>query len=137
MPDGEYNWILTVQDHFTKFVWLKPLKNKTGLEVAKALYEIMGMFGAPAIIQSDNGKEFRNSVITSLKTLWPSIEIIHGRPRRPQTQGSVERANGDVQNILGSWMRTNKSTNWAIALPIIANIKNRKFHSGNFMHKMN
>ena len=45
----------------------------------------------------DNGREFRNSVINSLKTIWPGIKIIHGRSRRPQSQGSVERANGDVK----------------------------------------
>ena len=53
----------------------------------------------------DNGLEFRNVVVTGLKTLWPGLKTIHGRPRSPQSQGNVERANGDVQNILGSWMR--------------------------------
>ena len=59
----------------------------------------MGIFGAPQIIQSDNGKEFRDQVVNSLKIIWPGIEVIHGRPRRPQSQGSVERCNGDVQGI--------------------------------------
>jgi hypothetical protein len=45
----------------------------------------------------------------------------------------VERANGDVQNILGSWMRENKSTKWSLSLPIVAHIKNRKHHSGTFL----
>ena len=40
------------------------------------------------------------------------MRIVFGRPRHPQSQGSVERANGDVQNILGSWMRTNGSLEW-------------------------
>ena len=44
LPDGEYYWILTVQDHCTKFVWLVPLKQKSGQEVAKALYDLLGVF---------------------------------------------------------------------------------------------
>jgi len=28
--------------------------------------------------------------------------MVHGRSRRPQTQGSVERANGDFQPMLGT-----------------------------------
>ncbi len=64
---------MTVQDHFTKYTWLRPLKNKCGLEVAKGLMEIFGDFGAPFILQSDNGREFRNSIVTGLKTLWPGI----------------------------------------------------------------
>ncbi len=74
--------------------------------------------------------EFRNQIVASLKTLWPGIEIIHGRSRKPSTQGSVERSNGDFQNILGSWMRTNKTANWAIGLPYVQYIKNRKFNKG-------
>ena len=57
LPDGEFNWILTVQDHCTKFVWLVPLKQKSGQVVAKALFDLFGVFGAPCILQSDNGKE--------------------------------------------------------------------------------
>lgn len=87
------------------------------------------MFGAPHILQSDNGKEFRNSLVETLKTFWPDLLIVHGRPRHPQSQGCVERANSDVQNILGSWMRENNSTKWASALPLIMNIKNRKYHT--------
>jgi hypothetical protein len=57
------------------------------------------------------------------------MKIIHGRPRHPQSQGSIERSNGDIQNILGSWMRENKSTKWASALPIVSFLKNRKYHT--------
>jgi hypothetical protein len=34
ISDGEYKWILQMKDHFTKMVWLRPLKNKTALSVA-------------------------------------------------------------------------------------------------------
>ncbi|CAF0702812.1 unnamed protein product [Brachionus calyciflorus] len=119
LPDGDYCWILNAQDHFLKVCWLRTLKAKSAKEVARALIDIFGHFGAPRILQSDNGKEFRNALIEALKLLWPDLAIVHGRARRPQTQGSVERSNGDIQNILGSWMRINKSTNWSMALPDI------------------
>ena len=35
---------------------------------------------------------------------------------------------GDVQDILGSWMRENKILDWSSALPIVMNIKNSKFN---------
>ncbi|CAF1056525.1 unnamed protein product [Brachionus calyciflorus] len=128
MPDGEYCWILNAQDHFCKVCWLRPLKDKSTKEVARALIDIFGHFGAPKILQSDNGKEFRNSIIEALKLFWPDLTLVHGRARRPQTQGSVDRSNGDVQNILGSWMRANKSTNWSMALSFVQLIKNNKFN---------
>ena len=48
------------QDHLTKFCHLRPLKSKEAKEVARNLFEIFCQFGAPVILQSDNGKEFRN-----------------------------------------------------------------------------
>lgn len=99
LPDGEYKWVLNAQDHLTKFSHLRPLKKKCMKEVAWELYLIFCRCGAPVILQSDNGKEFRNGLVKSLKLLWPGLEIVHGRPRAPQTQGSVEVSNGDWQSM--------------------------------------
>jgi hypothetical protein len=51
-------------------------------------------FGPPQSLHSDNGREFVSVVITELKTLFPDLVFIRGRPRHPQSQGCVERANG-------------------------------------------
>jgi hypothetical protein len=95
--DGEFKYIMNYQDHVTKFVHLYPLKTKTAAEVAWHLLEIFLSFGALVILQSDNGKEFVASVISELKQLWPDLKIVHGRPRRPQSQGRVERSNGEIK----------------------------------------
>jgi hypothetical protein len=42
-------------------------------------------------------------VIKELMEMWPSVKIINGRPRHPQSQGLVERANGILQQKLGKW----------------------------------
>ncbi len=124
LPCGDFKWVLNVQDHLTKFVHLRPLKKKCAKEVAWDLYKIF-CTGAPVILQSDNGKEFRNSLVTALKVLWPGLQIVHGRARRPQTQGSVERSNGDWQTDLACSMRENKTTDWVTGLPLIEHQKNR------------
>ena len=59
-PDGEYKWILNYQEHFTKWVVLRPLKKKCALEVSNTLITIFYTLGTPNILQSDNGKEFDN-----------------------------------------------------------------------------
>ncbi|KRY08173.1 SCAN domain-containing protein 3 [Trichinella patagoniensis] len=46
------------------------------------------------ILQSDNGQEFSNAMIAELKTCWPELKVVTGRPRHPQSQGAVERLNG-------------------------------------------
>ena len=69
------------------------------------LIEVFTLFGAPHILQSDNGREFT----ALLKLMWPELVIVHGKPRHPQSQGSVERSNGDIHDMLTAWMRDNES----------------------------
>jgi hypothetical protein len=84
--------------------------------VAYELFLIFTTQGCPAILQSDNGGEFVNEVLEKLMELWPDCKILKGRPRHPQTQGSIERAHKEVAQMLGSWMNHNDSRQWSIGL---------------------
>src|SRR5204863_4160561 len=114
--DHEFKYILHVRDHFSRYSWAKPITSKNASEVAGCLFEIFTEVGSPAILQSDNGREFTAEVILNLMSLWPSVKIINGRPRHPQSQGSVERGNGILARKLGALMEQNQSTEWVIAL---------------------
>ncbi|CAM4848220.1 unnamed protein product, partial [Rotaria magnacalcarata] len=46
----------------------------------------------------------RAKIILELKSTWSNLIIINGRPRHPQSQGLVERANTVVQKMLGPVM---------------------------------
>ena len=121
--DKDYKFICVYQDHLTKFVQLRPLKTKTAEEVAYVLLDIFTIFGAPSILQSDNGREFSNKVIEELCTMWPDLKIVHGKPRHSQSQGSVERANQDVENMLNSWLIDNHTTHWTEGLRFVQFMK--------------
>ena len=100
--EGEFKGILVYQDHLTKFVQLRATKSKLASEVAYHFQDIFCIFGAPAILQSDNGREFVNSIITELAAMWNRLKIVHGKPCHSQSQGSVEQANRDIEDILFS-----------------------------------
>ena len=85
-PDGDFRFILNYQDHLTKFLCLRPLKNKSADEVADHLLEIFCLLGAPHILHSDNGREFANSVVTSVARKWPDCKLVRGKPRHSQSQ---------------------------------------------------
>ena len=80
---------------------MRPLKTKTADEVAYQLLDIFTIIGAPAILQSDNGREFVAKVIEELAGMWTGLKIVHGRARHPQSQGSVERCNQDIKLLTG------------------------------------
>ncbi|CAG8847741.1 22546_t:CDS:2, partial [Racocetra persica] len=61
--DGEFKWIAHARDHFLSFFWGRILTDKYA------------------------------NIINNLSKLRSNLKIIHEKPRRPQTQGSVERAN--------------------------------------------
>jgi transposase InsO family protein len=104
------------QDHFTKFSVLRPLKSKKAAEVAYNLLDIFILLGASHILQSDNGREFTANIITDLRSLWQELVIVHGRSRHPQSQGSVERDNADIKEMIISWMNDNDTTQWSKGL---------------------
>jgi hypothetical protein len=65
-----------------------------------------------------------------LKNYWPNLKIAHGKPRHSQSQGSVERANQNIQNMLMTWMKGNKTSKWSEGLRFIQMMKNRAYHKG-------
>ncbi|CAG8667591.1 4841_t:CDS:1, partial [Diversispora eburnea] len=100
----EFKYVCHVRDHFTRFSWAQALTSKRPIEVVSFLFDLFHSIGSsPTILQSDNGKEFVAQVIKELIELWPSVTIINGRPRHPQSQELIERANGILEQKLGKW----------------------------------
>ena len=128
-PDGYYRFIKNYQDHLTKFTILRPLKSKTVEEVAYQLMDIFCTFGAPFILQSDNGREFVYKIIQNLADIWPGMKLVHGKPRHSQSQRSVERSNQDFRDVLVAWMSDNNTKTWSERLRFKQSKKNQAQHS--------
>ena len=88
-------------------------------EVAFNLFDIFTLWGAPAILQTDNGKEFAtfkrfkvlpftdeelDNIIKELFDLWPQCACVRGRPRHSQSNGGVERLNQSIERGISVWM---------------------------------
>jgi transposase InsO family protein len=82
---------------------------QTTEEVAYQLMEIFCMFGAPFILQSDNGREFSSKIIRNLADMWPGMKLVHGKTRHSQSQGSVERSSQNVRDKLVAWISDNNT----------------------------
>ena len=71
-----------------------------------------------------------NQLVDEILKMWPDCKLVHGKPRHSQSQGSVERANLDTENLLVCWMQENSTTSWSRGLPQVQFQKNTRFHSG-------
>ena len=126
--DCGFKFTVVYQDHITQFVLLRALQTKRTEEGAFQL-NIFLTFGAPCISHSDNGREFVNSVIKDVTTLWPELKLINGKPMHSQSQVSAERPNQDIENTVASWMQDN-TTNWSNSVLFVQFMKNRALRSG-------
>ena len=80
-------------DYFTRWPEAKAVRSANSEKVANFIYEnIICRFGAPRVIQSDQGTHFVNQVI---KQLTEKFRIRHSlsSPYHPQSNGLVERFN--------------------------------------------
>ena len=127
MCQGQHKWIIMYQYYLTKFCILHPLTSKRTSEVGYQLLDIYLLRGAPSVLQSDNGSEFTEQVIAELKQMWPDLVIVHGKPKHPQSQGSVERANCDIKDVLIAWTSDN---DWTVRLKFVQFQKNSSHHTG-------
>ena len=64
--NNNVKYVLVVVDTFSKYLWLRPLKDKTGASVAKAFSDIFREGRKPNRLRSDQGQEFRATVVRNL-----------------------------------------------------------------------
>ncbi|XP_066157574.1 uncharacterized protein [Euwallacea fornicatus] len=67
----QYKFFLIVIDCFSKYIWAKPLKSKSGAEVADAFSKILKESKiSPKNLATDHGKEFYNTNFQQLMKKW-------------------------------------------------------------------
>lgn len=92
-------YIITCTDYYSKWVEAGPLPTKESKGVANFLYSLFCRHGVPKKIQSDQGREFVNSLGEHLFELT-GVKHIISSAYHPQTNGLVERFNQTLQRSL-------------------------------------
>ena len=95
-----FQYILSVVDSATRFLWLLPLRRKTADEVATALCEeVIMKVSVPSAILTDQGREFTGEVV---QRVCARLGITHLRTSgyHPQTDAKAERVHFSVHNML-------------------------------------
>ena len=115
-----YRYILTIQDVFSRYLWLRPLTRKKSGLVANLLMHIYREHDPPKILQSDNGGEFKGETKKACKNI--GVEIVNSRAYHPQSQGKVERSHGHLRDKIRYDLLQETGSNWVKHLPVYQSI---------------
>jgi len=122
-------YLLVCSDAFSSLIELVPIPNKSASTVANAfLTAWIGHHGCPYQINSDQGKEFMNSMFSTLcKTLC--IDQVFSAVQHPQSNGQVERQMRVIIAYLRKYLSHNHPNDWIRLLPMLQFSYNSSCHS--------
>lgn len=121
-----YKYILTVINCFTKVADATPLRNKTSKEVADAMEHIIRKHSDKMkLLQTDNGKEYYNSVF---KSLMMKYNIHHYSTYSEKKASIIERFNRTLKNAMFKMFSERGSYIWYDRLPSLIKQYNNSFH---------
>jgi transposase InsO family protein len=130
-PDGRgFTDIIAFVDAFTRWIELVPVSETSAVETAAALLQIVGRFGVPKFLRSDNAPDYTSKVISELLTLLGTERKLC-LPYHPQANGLVERSHRETLRHLRALASsvTNFGKKWSTFLPLTQRIINASWHS--------
>jgi len=112
-------YVLTVIDHFTKWVELFPMKNQEASTVARILVDrVFCVHGCPLQILTDRGPNFESHLFRELCERL-AIDKIRTTAYQPSTNGGIERFHGTMHSMIAKWIAANHR-DWDQKLPAVA-----------------
>ena len=108
---------MSIIDCFSRYLILVPVRDHTATTVSRALYErVIGYFGCPKKILSDQGTEFTGRLWKELLELL-GIQQMLASPYYPQGNGIVERSHRMVSNMIWAHFVNRDDRGWVDVLP--------------------
>lgn len=111
------NYFMVIVDVCTRFCIIKGLPDKQSATIVSALIDVFSILGFPTKLQSDNGREFSNSL---MKELADAMDIDHRfiTPLHPSANGLSERYVQSVKKLLAK-ATNGTGVNWHMYLPAV------------------
>ena len=133
IPLAEHNkgfkYILTAVDTLSKYAFAKPLKNKTGVDVAAGLKTFFDE-RAPKKIRTDLGKEFYNEEV---QNLFRDYDIKHFGAYNYTKASIVERFHRTLRARLWRYFQATNTWKYLDVLPKMIDGYNRTVHRSTAM----
>ena len=106
---GGYQYILTIVDHFIRYLQAYATKDNSAKSAAMHLFEdLIPRFGIPSRLLHDQGTEFENGLFHNIEKLC-GITRSRTTPYHPETNGQCERMNQTIIGMLRTLEESQKS----------------------------
>ena len=121
-----YKYILLAIDLFSKKIWLRKMKTKSGPETADAIKSILvSMEYPPQTVIFDEGLEFYNRYVDMLFSQYS----IHYYSIKSSTKaGAAERANRTIKSMIWKFFTEFKTKTWVNKLNEFESTYNNTYH---------
>ena len=113
-------YLLTVIDVFSKFVWIVPLKRKTGQEVANAFSRILKE-RRPSKLRVDRGCEFYNKDVRKQVELYST--------ENEEKSCMIERFNRTIKGKMFKYFSANNTRKYVDVLALLVDQYNNTINS--------
>lgn len=124
--DGN-KYIIVFVDRFTRYTVISPIKDKTAVSVAHALFnKIICEYTTPSVILSDNGREFVNEIMMNLCDIY-NIKKGTITSYCPFANGIVENANKRIIAVVKTAV-SRSYKDWDTLLPFVQCALNTAYH---------
>lgn len=118
-------YLLTCIDLFSKYAWVRCLKNKSGKHVTAAFKDILEEGRIPHKLQTDEGKEFLNR---EFDALIRKNKIIHFTTSNETKASVIERFNRTLKTKMWKYLAANNSKRYVDVLQDLVSAYNRSYH---------
>ena len=110
-----HHTLLVIIDVMTGLVILRALMNTKAETIARELWDVFCLLGLPKIMQSDNGTEFVNKILTALVKI-AGIDHRLICAYNPRADGKVERSIGSVKQVIFKLLH-GTDADWPLFVP--------------------
>lgn len=114
-PSGEFKYILTMIDRFSRWPEAVPMTNQTAETVAKTFIEHwIARYGCPKRVSVDRGRQFESHLFEQLSSAI-GCQHIRTTSYHPQANGIIERWHRTMKTAI----MCQQTTSWANTLPTV------------------
>lgn len=120
-----FKYLFCAIDGFTRYAWVKPMKNKTDKVCVKTFNDILSEMGTPPPqrVVSDRGSEFTSELfLNNLRRLNITPVFVNYKA------GIVERFQRSLQSLIAKYQHKANKKNFVDVLPLLLQTYNTRYH---------